>query len=171
MILVGPLVSTPLRGDARVLGGDVGEPVNAAGAGGNAGRGHPDVQEESECIDTEMTLAACDLRAGVDALAGCGHLGRPGALGIRPAGTRFSVVAIGWSTRRRRRPLRWSNKRFLTRHRIGVDRLPQREVVPDVASLDARAVDIQDRVHEAARIVLEWAPDVPAIASSLGPAG
>jgi hypothetical protein len=60
---------------------------------------------------------------------------------------------------------------FLPGGEVSVDGLPGREVVWQVAPRDPSAIDIEDGVHDAAQVVLGRAPDVQALASSLGTPG
>jgi hypothetical protein len=139
----------------------------------DAGRGDPDGQEQTEGVDPDVTLATCDFFAGVDALAGRGHVGRGlDALGVEHAGGWFAVAAFGLLDRAPQQAIELVEDAFLLPcGEVAVDRFPRSEVVGQIAPGDAGAVDVEDGVHDAAQVVLGWAADVQAFASALGPPG
>ena len=80
----------PGLGDAGVGGGDGGEQVDAAGVVGDARRGDPRGEQETDGVDADVAFASHDLLARVDALTCGGNVGGGfDALRVRDARARL----------------------------------------------------------------------------------
>lgn len=110
------------------------EYVDATDVVGDAGGGDQHGQEEAECVDADVALAACDLLARVDALAG-GRDVRGGldALGVQDAGGRLGVAAFGFPDQAPQESVELVDDRvLLPGGEVAVDGLPRGEVVRQV---------------------------------------
>lgn len=124
---------------------------------------------------TKGTRRALDLEeAALEIRDGRGELltGGLDALGVQHAGARLAVPAFRRSDQSPQNSVELvEDAVLLPGGEIAVDGLPWGEVVGQVPPGDPGAVDVEDGVHDSAKIVLGRPADVQALPSSLGPPG
>lgn len=120
-----------------------------------------------------MALAACDLLARVDTLAGGRDVGGGlDALGVQHARAWFGVPACGLADQSAEQAVELVECAvLLPGGEVSIDGFPRREVVGKVAPGDPGPVHIQDRVHDPAQVVLGRPANVQPLPSPLGPPG
>lgn len=164
---------SPGFADGGMLGGD---PFDEGPAGGrvlHAGRGDQHPEEEPDGVDDDAPLAAHDLLACVDALAGGRHVGGGlDALGVDDARGWFVVSAFLPADLAAKEAVELVEYAlFLSAGEVGVDGVPVRVVVREVAPGDPGPVHVEDRVQKAAQVVVRWPADVQTSTAALGPPG
>ncbi|AYV32907.1 hypothetical protein EES41_39740 (plasmid) [Streptomyces sp. ADI95-16] len=113
-------------------------------------------EEKAECVGDDAPLPADDLLASVDALAGGMNAGGGlDALGVDHAGRRFGVAPLLLPQELPEHAVELGEHALIGPFgEVPVDGVPVREVMWKVAPLDPGPVDIQDRVHDVAQVVL-----------------
>lgn len=130
-------------------------------------------QEEAEGVDADVALAARNLLGCVATLA-CGRDagGRLDALGVQHAGRRLGLPPLGFAHQSAEEAVELVEYAVVLPCReVPIDGFPRCLVVGQVAPGDAGAVDVEDRVHDPAKVMFGWTSDVQALPSPPGAPG